>query len=522
MKLTCFGFLLALMSGAAFGQIAPTKTCDSAGIGSVRLTADEPVTIVSVSAETAGAGTSVVPYCLVKVRVPQAINIWVGLPMEGKWNGRLQSEGGGGYGGLVGVPTSSILGGYIGIQTDTGHGSGADPGTMGDFGMLSPGLPNTALQKDFAYRSEHLMAVIGKQLAQAVYGRQPMYSYWNGCSSGGRQGLRMAQDFPGDYDGILAGAPAIHWDRFQAGQLWSQIVMKDLVGGPISAAKQKLATNAAVKACDKNDGVVDGTITDPRMCRYSAAADKSITTASCTAVNEACLTPTEATAIDRIWKGATNVKGELLWPGVERGAAIDLLGGPMPFIIAVNQPKYWVYLDPTWDWNVVTLANYEQFFKKTREMVGPMLATDNPNLSAFRARGGKMITWHGFNDPLIMPQGSIRYYDSVVKSSGKNYGDVQKFYRLYMAPGVEHCGGGDAPQPGRAPTKESPLASQENLFQAVVNWVEHGQVPDRVLASQSLSGGATRTRPLCPYPAFAKYKGQGSTDDAANFVCAVQ
>jgi hypothetical protein len=133
-----------------------------------------------------------------------------------------------------------------------------------------------------------------------------------------------------------------------------------------------------------------------------------------------------------------------------------------------------------------------------------------------------MITWHGFNDPLIMPQGSIRYYDSVVKSSGKNYGDVQKFYRLYMAPGVEHCGGGDAPQPGRAPTKESPLASQENLFQAVVNWVEHGQVPDRVLASQSLSGGATRTRPLCPYPAFAKYKGQGSTDDAANFVCAVQ
>ena len=212
-------------------------------------------------------------------------------------------------------------------------------------------------------------------------------------------------------------------------------------------------------------------------------------------------------AIDRIWIGATNAKGGLLWPGLERGAPLDAFAGPTPLVFAVNQPRYWVYLDPTWDWHVLTLANYERFFTKSMRMVNPVLATDNPNLSAFRARGGKMITWHGFNDQYIMARDTILYYDSVVKFSGRSYSDVQQFFRLFMAPGVEHCGGGAAPQP-------------QNLFQAVVNWVERGQAPVRILASQSLAGSAIRTRPLCPYPAFAKYRGSGSTDDAANFVCA--
>jgi hypothetical protein len=522
----CLALLLmiAYPCSTAFAQISAIKACDTAGVGSVKLTADAPVTIISVSKETTGTGASAVPYCLVKVRVPQAINIWVGLPMKGKWNGRLQSEGGGGFAGYVAVPTYSVLGGYVGIQTDTGHAHTVDDDVkMGDFGLLSPGVPNTALQKDFAYRSEHLMAIVGKQLAKAFYGRPPIYSYWNGCSTGGRQGLRMAQDFPGDYDGILAGAPAIHWDRFQAYQMWPQVVMKELAGGVISLAKEKLATNAAVAACDATDGIVDGIITDPRQCHYSAANDTSITRSSCTSADNSCLTPGEATAVDRIWNGASNVKGDLLWPGLERGAPLEHLAGPSPFVISANQARFWVYLDPTWDWHVLTLANYEEFFKKTVQMVGPLMATENPDLSAFRAHGGKLISWHGFNDPGIMPQGAIIYYDSVAKFFGKNYSDVQQFYRLFMAPGVEHCGGGDAPQPGRPATEELPFASQENLFQAVVNWVERGQAPDRVLASQPLAvGGATRTRPLCPYPAFAKYSGRGSTDDAANFVCTVQ
>src|SRR5205823_8507044 len=237
-----------------------------------------------------------VPYCLVKVLVPTAINIWVGLPMDNRWNGRLQSLGGGGYAGSVGAPTAAVSGGYVGTMTDTGHTGGS-----GSFGMLTPrsgstpGTPNVPLQTDFAYRSEHSMAVIGKQLTRAFYGQGPVYSYWNGCSTGGRQGLRMAQDYPEDYDGILAGAPAIHWDRFQAGQIWYQLVQYRDNGGPIGGgngailtAKENLATSRAVAACDLLDGVQDGVLTDPRMCSYSAAADLSITRATCTSSDSTC------------------------------------------------------------------------------------------------------------------------------------------------------------------------------------------------------------------------------------------
>lgn len=509
------------VSVRASGQIAPVKPCNFGGIGSVKLSADGPVTIKSVSTGNAGAGTLVVPYCLVKVLIPQAINIWVAMPMEGKWNGRLQSEGGGGYAGAVRVPTYSILGGYVGVQTDTGHAyTMADADRMGDFGLLAPGVPNHALQRDFAFRSEHLMAVIGKQLAHAFYGRPPIYSYWNGCSTGGRQGLRMAQDFPGDYDGILAGAPAIHWDRFHAAQLWPQVVMNEL-GDVVSSAKQALATNSAIDACDAIDGVADRIITDPRACRYSAAADTRITSERCAHTDNTCLASQEAAAIDRIWTGPTNADGETLWPGLERGAPLDELTRSNPSTYAVNQSRYWVYLDPTWDWRTLTFATYEQFFKKNVQMVGPLMASDNPDLSEFRARGGKLISWHGFNDRAIMPRGTIVYYARVVNFFGGNYRDVQQFFRLFLAPGVEHCAGGAAPQPGPLRRSEEILASQQNLFQSVVDWVERGQAPDRVLAAQSLAGGKTRTRPLCPYPAFAKYT-SGSPDDDANFVCSVE
>jgi hypothetical protein len=378
--------------------------------------------------------------------------------------------------------------------------------------MLTPvpnGAPDTQLQTDFAYRSEHLMAVIGKQLAQAYYGQQPVYSYWNGCSTGGRQGMRMAQDFPHDYNGILAGAPAFHWDRFQAYQIWPQVAMFRDTGGAISTAKQNLATNAAVAACDAIDGVVDSVLTDPRKCTYNPALDPTITSASCTSTNNTCLTPAEAGAIQKIWGGAVNAKGKQLWYGITRGAAINGLGGANPFAIAVAQPRFWVYFDPTWDWHTLTYANYEAFFKKTMQMVNPMMASENPDLSAFRDAGGKIVMWQGFADQLIMPEGSIAYYDSVVNFLGGGYAQTQQFFRHFLAPGVGHCSGGNGPQP-------------QNLFQSVVNWVENGQAPNTILASRSLGGGVTQTRPLCPYPAFAKYNGSGSTNDAANFSCVAQ
>lgn len=521
---------LALAAGAAHAQTQPVVSCDAAGIGNTMLIGDgPPVTILSAAPAVASGNGKTVPYCLVKVQVPTAINIWVGLPMGGAWNGRWQSLGGGGYAGSVSAPTAAVLDGYAGATTDTGH-SGGD----GSFGMLAPGQPNVPLQVDFAYRSEHLMAVLGKQLVQAFYGEPVEYSYWNGCSTGGRQGLRMAQDYPADYDGILAGAPAIHWDRFQAGQIWYELVQQMENGGPIGGgvpsilnAKEALATSHAVAACDAADGVTDGVLTDPRRCTYSAVADATITSAACSPSNAACLTPTEAKAIDKMWQGPstcapghpgadcpvrdvatrqlTGAGSKRLWYPNERGTALNALGGASPFPIAVAQPRYWVYFDPSWDWHTLTYDNYLQFFRDTVAQVGPLMASDNPDLSAFRGRGGKLVLWHGFADQLIVPEGTIDYYDAVTQALGGGYGRTQQFARLFMAPGVGHCGGGAGPQP-------------TGQFQAVVDWVEKGQAPEQLIAKKTVPAG-TQTRPLCPYPQFARYVGRGSTDDAANFVC---
>lgn len=524
----------SLVAGAVYAQSAPVMPCTAAGIGAVTLVGDgAPVKILSVETATTAAPASV-PYCLVKLQIPTAINIWVGLP--DKWNNRWQSLGGGGYAGSVGAPTGAVNDGYAGATTDTGH-TGGD----GSFGMTTtaPLGPNIDLQIDFAYRSEHLMAVLGKQLVQAYYGKQPWYSYWNGCSTGGRQGLRMAQNFPRDYDGILAIAPAIHWDRFIAAEIWAQVVQNldngGLIGGGVAAtlnAKQALATNAAIAACDMLDGVADQTLTDPRLCGYTASRDPSITKASCTATDVSCLTPTEASAIDKMWQGPVSCQAGLtpgscavddvptrklnggrskrLWYAQTRGAALNGLGGASPFSIAVSHARYWTYFDPTWDWKSLDYESYVQYFKDAVRVVGPMMASDDPDLSEFRNQGSKLLLWHGFADQLIPSEGTIDYYDALTnRLSGGSYAKTQKWARLFMAPGVAHCGGGTGPQP-------------QNVFPALVSWVEQGKAPNVILASKPLTPSGTQTRPLCPYPKSAKYIGTGDTNNAANFVCAEQ
>jgi len=504
---------LAQPSGKVRQGIPPLAECSSAGIGSAVLVSDLPtlpgtnppndssVSITSVAAAATPAG---MPYCLVKLLVQPAINIWVALPIGGNWNGRLQSEGGGGYAGSVGVATNAVNGGYIGVQTDTGHTGGS-----GSFGMLTPvpsGAPDPQLQSDFAFRSEHLMAVLGKQLAQAFYGQPPAFAYWNGCSTGGRQGLRMAQQFPGDYDGLLIAAPAIHWDRFIAAEIWPQVVMNESLGAPIANAKLTLATNAAVAACDAQDGVVDALLTRPEMCTYNPANDASITLPTCTAADAGCLSPAEAAAIQKIWNGPVGARGKSLWFGLERGAPLNGLAGTTPFPIAVSHAQFWTYFDPAWDWRSLSTANYESYFRAAMQQINPMMASENPDLSAFRGHGGKIVMWHGLADQLIMPRGTTLYYDAVTSRLGGGYAATQQWFRHFQAPGVQHCAGGSGPQP-------------VNFFQAVVDWVEQGRAPDTLQTSRALSGGGTMTRPLCPYPSRPVYSGSGSTNDAANFSC---
>lgn len=514
-------------------SINPSATCSMAGIGATKLTADDAVTILDAATGTTGTGATDRPYCLVKVKVAQAINIWVAMPTSA-WNGRFRSEGGGVYVGSVSVAADSVKQGFVGVTTDTGHTSSIPPPFPalldGSFGMASPGVANVPLQTDFAYRSEHLMAVIGKQLVKAFYSQDPVRSYWYGCSTGGRQGLMMAQRYPADYDAILAGAPAIHWDRFQAAQIWAQVVMRQelaaagVPGAPMLSAKLNLATQRAVASCDAADGVIDGVIGDPRTCTYDPTKDTTITNSACASTDGTCLGTAEATAIQKMWGGARDTLENLLWPGFERGADLTPMAGATPFVAPIQQGKYWVYFDSNWDWTTLTYANFPTWFKDNIAKVGPLMATENPDLSKFRARGGKLIMYHGWADPLIMPEGTTLYWDDVNQTLTKANVPID-FAKLYMVPGMGHCNGGAGPNSfGQRSGGAVPTDTTHDIFRALMAWSEKGTAPQAIVAikfpNDVVTQAAQTTRPLCPYPQVAKYKGSGSTDDAANFTCA--
>ncbi len=506
--------------------IAPTAACTMEGIGATALTTDDDpskgfkAAILEVE-QLPIEGDVTKEYCLVKVKVDPAVNIHVAMPADGTWNGRFRSEGGGLFQGSVSPAVGSVGEGFVGVTTDTGH---QDSPVSGKFAMLPSGEPDVQAKEDFAYRSIHLMAVIGKQLTQAYYEQEPTRSYWYGCSTGGRQGLAMAQRYPADYDALLVGAPAIHMERFQSYQIWPAVVMQEELGAgnTLSPAKVALATRRAVEACDAADGVEDGVIDDPRSCVYQPTQDAATTYVGC--ADDNCLTPAEAVAIERIWDGARDIGGTLLWPGQEPGSPLDALTGKEPFIMSTEQAKYWVYYDPDWDWRQLTYENYGDFFQKSVDEVGPVVSTSDPDLSEFKARGGKLIMWHGWADFGIQPQGTIRYYEAIQQTMGKDATD--EFVNLYMAPGVGHCSGGDGPNRfGQAADQTGKEAKDPkyNMFRALMDWSEKDVKPAEIIATKFVannpSEGVARTRPLCPYPQVARHSGSGSTDDAANFSC---
>ena len=281
--------------------------------------------------------------------------------------------------------------------------------------------------------------------------------------------------------------------------------MKDLVGGPIVAAKLNQATASAVAACDAADGVVDGVIDEPRACTFSAKANIC---GSTTAPAANCLNAAEAEAIDRIWDGPRNPDGKRIWFGLDRGTAINALNGTLPFFLGVTQ-FHWDTHDRTFDWTTVTANTYANVAQDGSRNIADVTDTFD-DLDVFRASGGKLLTMVGANDQLIMPQGVLHYYRQMAQRYGGPHDDdfsgVKKFYRLFRAPGVAHCGGGAGPQP-------------QGLFDALVNWVEHKVPPKTITATVTTGGVVTRSRPLCPYPQTAIYNGSGSTDDAANFHC---
>ena len=419
----------------------------------------------------------------VKPTADSDIKIEVWMPAE-RWNGKYMGVGNGGWSGAIVYPAlaQGLSRGYATASTNTGH----------DGGDARFALDHPEKVIDFGYRAVHEMTQKAKAITGAFYGNGPRLSYWNGCSSGGKQGLKEAQRFPKDYDGVLAGAPANYWTHLMAGDLWPGAATLKDPANFLPQAKLALIHRAAIEACDQLDGVKDGVIENPTACHFDPGVllCKEGTT-------EGCLTTPQVDSARRIYGGAKNPRtGQPIFPGFARGSELGwgaVAGGPKPFAISDSYFKFLIYKDPEWDFHTFDFDSGVALADKLDK--GVINATD-PNLKDFFGHGGKLIVYHGWNDQLIAPQNSIDYYNSVVKATG---GSI----RLFMAPGMNHCLGGDGP-------------NRFDGVEAIEQWVEQGKAPERIIASHN----DDRTRPLCPYPQIAKYKGSGSTDDAANFVCA--
>jgi hypothetical protein len=505
--------------GAGVCAAFPVSAPQGARIQSVQAVA-QPGGTVSFPASQVDAAityTDVPAYCQVTVTLthPGAndhVTVQVDLPERG-WTGRLQAIGGSAYtAGDFGAPmVGAVHDGYVAVTTDAGV-----PLTYVDtsWGLTAPGKVNTPLLTDFATRSVHEEAVLGKSVTQTFYHRMASYSYWNGCSTGGRQGYAEAQDYPADFNGILADSPAIDWTQFEVATLWPQTVMYSLHDFPTNCEFAAFQ-HAAIAACDGNDGAVNGVIDDPDACGYDPRSLIGATI-PCDGTN-VTVTATDAEVVREIWNGPTDAAGDRLWPGLPKGADFSLLAGTTVdangnpsapgFAVPVGWVRTFLAKQPGFDTATITKSQFVNlFYQSVREYDG-IIGTSDPDLSGFRATGGKLLTVIGNEDQAIPPDGSLGYRHEVDALFG-DANRVNDFYRLFLDPGVGHCGAEPA---GPVPT--DPLG-------ALVNWVEHGKAPATLPAALTDSSGQlTATRNLCAYPMVSRFTG-GDPTSAASYRCA--
>lgn len=443
------------------------------------------------------------------------IKFEVWMPSSG-WNGKFQGIGNGGFAGTISQPAlaAAVGRGYATASTDTGH-------TTTD-GSWALGHPEKIV--DYGYRAVHEMTDKAKLIINAFYGNGPKRSYFASCSNGGRQALMEAQRYPNDYDGLIAGAPANQFTRILSGFAYNlQATLSD-PESYIPPAKLKAIEAAALAACDARDGVTDGVIDEPNKCNF----DPSVLLCK-GAESDSCLTEKQVIALKKIYSGPRDSKGAQLIPGFEAGGETGP-GGWQAWITGSGANKglqYFfstqtfanmIYNDPKWDFKTFTL---EKDGKLADEKLGSILNATDPNLKAFKARGGKLLLYHGWSDAALPPVNTINYFESVTAKMGQR--EAGSFVRLYMVPGMQHCAGGPGPNSFGSFVTSTPADAQHDMTVAIERWVEQGIPPDQIIASKRQGvdprSPATRTRPLCPYPQVARYKGSGSTDDAANFVC---
>jgi len=418
------------------------------------------------------------------------VELW--LPAAA-WNGKFLGTGNGGYSSAIGYADMerALRLGYATAGSDTGHEGGDLRFAVGHLEKID----------DWAWRAVHVMTETAKPILRGYYGRFATQSYFSGCSTGGQQALTEAQRFPADYDGIVAGDPGNNRVRLNVGFLWSWLAVNKDGAEPLPASKLPMINRAAVAACDALDGVKDGLIADPRACKFDPGV------LLCKGADGGdCLTASQVAAVRAVYDGARNPRtGDRLYPGWARGSESGWSG----YFVGQREParvdfwRYWVFNDPNWDFHTF---DFDRDAAYADSKMAAATAND-PDLTAFKQRNGKLLMYHGWADPVVPPEDGIAYYESVEKAMGGAQ-KTSAFFRLFMVPGMGHCAGGPGP-------------SAFDALGALDKWVAQGTAPDRIVASHSAGGTVDRTRPLCPYPQAARWNGTGSIDDAASFACAV-
>ncbi len=440
------------------------------------------------------------------------IQFEVWMPADG-WNGKLQVVGNGGLAGTIGYAAmaTALRAGFATASTDTGHTS-AEPATwMADRERLI----------DYSYRGLHLATVDAKAMVQAYYSAQAKQAYYTGCSTGGKQGLMEAQRYPADFDGILAGDAANFWTHQMASEVWNGVATSTPETN-LSREKLQLLENATVKACDLLDGAADGLVSDPMHCKFDPA---TLACPAGSADGPSCLTAPQVAAVKKLYGGVTDQRGRKLypgfWPGGEMGWAANTVINKTTKS-GVSSYDFWgnaFFKDPNWAY---PKFDFDQNIDRADSLLGPITNAVDPNLEEFRKLGHKLIYYHGAADPLIPAQNGIDYYESVVKAQ-KSADKTQEFYRAFLVPGLYHCSGGPGPIAfnGNAPAGQRD--ADHDALLALERWVEQGKAPAAIIGTKYVDGDATKgvafQRPLCAYPAVAKYKGTGDMKDAANFSC---
>jgi feruloyl esterase len=488
---------LGIVILAALAQQAPCEGLKSVSLPHTTVTAAEYVAAGPArTGRGAQANTQLPAHCRVAATLKPSgdshIEMELWMPVE-NWNGKFLAVGNGGWAGNIetGAIANGLSRGYATASNDTGHKGGS--------ASFAVGHPEKLV--DFGYRAMHEMAIQSKAIIQAFYKRAPQLSYYQGCSTGGRQGLMSAQRYPEDFDAIIAGAPVNNMIHLNIQSVARQIEVLKEPSRIIPAGKMTLFANAVVAACDPNDGVKDNIISDPQMCKFDPQ------TLVCKAGDAPdCLTPAQVESAKSAWAAVKTKNGEVVYPGsspgFETGYRMPTPGAPLNPLFT-DMARYIGRQDANWD---VMTFDLEKDLALAMKNAAFVEATD-PDLTKFKARGGKLLLYHGWADPGPAPENTINYVSAVAnKVGGRGQDD---WMRLFLMPGMGHCRGGVGPD-------------QADFLGAMERWREQGDAPRQIIASRAAgaNGQTPMTRPLCPHPQIAKYTGSGSTDDAKNFVCA--